>query len=288
LTFVVAAVYCAIVEALLARNELPAGKYDVVLVLGAGVDADGRLGRERRDAPAPRGRGRKTTAGAACHDPCRMRLDEIASKESPHSRSRAPTLPDVPQSAILVIMRFATLVAMTCLALGCGDLTSSGVDHPINGTYTVSTKLTQFAWETGAPDPPDCPVAGVMYCSHIRDFSGATLTGTLELQMLKGDSILATGQFAGNFCSAYGPNGCTAVQAVSARTYSRRIPFRTTNSVLYLNIHAPDPSSGITDYARVSFIQFRVSGDSLYGGVQWALTPGRSPPQHYGTFVARR
>jgi hypothetical protein len=147
----------------------------------------------------------------------------------------------------------------------------------VGGTYDVTTTLRTFSFETGAPSPPDCPAYSVLYCTHVRSFDGASLTGTLTITR---DSVY--GQFGGLFCSAWTLDGCTGVRSMpsTAYTYNMNPSAIPDAGSFYLSVRGPgefDPFVGFNATA---------DADSLYGDVHWAASPGRSPPTHYGQFVA--
>ncbi len=148
----------------------------------------------------------------------------------------------------------------------------------VGGVYDVTTRMATFSYETPAPSPPDCP-GYTMYCTHVRPFTGAEMTGTLTITR---DSVY--GMFGGLFCNTWSDIGCTSVVDMPVTGYAYytftkklagpgpfsialRIPGAIENPVVVFNA-APD-------------------ADSLYGSVSWSTYPARSPPTHRGTLVAR-
>jgi hypothetical protein len=183
--------------------------------------------------------------------------------------------------------RLAGLAALV-IATSC-DALSPGNDPIV--VYDVTTTLDSFSFETAAPSLPDCPSHPAMppYCTHVRAFEGATLSGVLTLKMM-GDSVVPSGSFTGLMCSSIdyaGLTGCTAV-AQRSDEYGPWTP-----SAIYkaggdslASIHLR-VGSGL-DYKPILSLSGPMLGDSIIGTVLWAAAPGRSPPTHSGRFVARR
>ena len=170
--------------------------------------------------------------------------------------------------------RLGTQTRLIALAAN-GVADTATVDVPlVGGVYDVSTRLLTFSFETAAPSPPDCPDY-TLYCTHHRDFDGATLGGTLTVTR---DSVY--GNLEGLFCSAWTLAGCSAVQPVAAMDY----PFYWADKVV------SDKGTftlwlGSGSRPNV-YLNATASGDSLYGSVYWSLYVYRSPPTHIGTFIA--
>jgi hypothetical protein len=170
--------------------------------------------------------------------------------------------------------RGATTRLIARAANGVADTTTLDVPM-IGGVYDVTTQLRTFSFETSAPSPPDCPYFS-LYCTHRRDFDGATLGGTLTVTR---DSVY--GDFRGMFCSAWSlPDGCSAMTPLAAIDY----PYYSATKV----VTGSGPftlwlGGGFRSNVYLSATQ---SGDSLYGSVSWAQVVYRSPPTHSGTFVA--
>jgi hypothetical protein len=153
--------------------------------------------------------------------------------------------------------------------------------------YDVTTTLDSFSFETGAPSPPECPNS-TLYCTHRRAFTGAELFGTLILtdSVSNLDWQVPTGTFGGKFCDSIdraGLTGCLHVSAIPVAFYKgglwRRMGPNTTGSFGEVG------GSGLTP--AIYFLGTS-SGESLYGRVWWVQMENRSPPTHYGRFVARR
>jgi hypothetical protein len=157
--------------------------------------------------------------------------------------------------------------------------------------YDVATTLDKFSFETASPSPPDCPVSPNMspYCTHVRPFSGATLTGALSITTT-GDSLVPSGEFRGKMCSQIDYSGLTGCTAVSDRTdtygpyLSSRIYAEAIPATIVITMRV---GSGL-DYKPILSLSGTMRGDSISGDVFWSAAPGRSPPTHSGKFVARR
>ena len=155
-------------------------------------------------------------------------------------------------------------------------------------TYDVTTTLDSFSFETGAPSPPDCPNS-TLYCTHRRAFSGAELFGTLILidSASNPNEVVPTGTFGGKFCDSIdyaGLTGCLHVGAIPLTVYEGGLwPRRAldTTSLFFGQV-------GGRGSTRAIYFVGKSSGDSLYGTLRWVQMVYRSPPTHYGRFVARR
>jgi hypothetical protein len=95
-----------------------------------------------------------------------------------------------------------------------------------------------------------------------------------------------TGRFGGKFCDSIdyaGLTGCLHVAAVPVTDYEGglwlRMGSQTTDFVGQVG------GRGAT---RLIFFAGKSSGDSVYGTVWWKEKEARSPPTHFGRFVARR
>jgi hypothetical protein len=156
--------------------------------------------------------------------------------------------------------------------------------------YDVTTTLETFSFETSAPSPPDCPFTPNMspYCTHVRAFTGATLTGTMSLTASV-DSIIPAGTFTGKMCSSYGvstPNGCAAVTERTDEYGPGSSQSRVHPDGVTITIRMRVGSN--LDFKPLLGLYGAIHGDSITGQVVWSAAPGRSPPTHYGKFVAVR
>ena len=185
-------------------------------------------------------------------------------------------------SHILTSRRTLAIALAIALAPNCTE--PAGVTRI---TYDVMTTLDSFSFETGAPSPPDCPNS-TLYCTHTRAFAGAELSGTLILidSASNPTEYVPTGTFGGKFCDSIDYVGLTGCQHVAV------IPPTTYDGGLWLRV--PSGSSGFVgqvgglNFTRAIFFAGTVAGDSAYGTVRWLEETGRSPPSHWGRFVARR
>jgi hypothetical protein len=127
--------------------------------------------------------------------------------------------------------------AVLVVALACSDATTRPrLQSPLVGTWELTTHFDTFSFETGAPSPPDCPVAPpgtsqFPYCTHYRTTTaGASLGGLLELKdttstsdMLS-NTVYAAGTLQMSFCDSIdyqGLTGCAHVSDRAAIKYSR-------------------------------------------------------------------
>lgn len=176
------------------------------------------------------------------------------------------------------------------LVVGCTALVPSENDGESVRVYDVTTTLDKFSFETPAPSPPDCPASPTMspYCTHVRPYSDATLSGVMTLEFF-GDSVVPSGTFTGKMCSSIdyaGLTGCTAVKDRSD-TY---------DPAASLVSHGPNGTSIaihlqvglLTDYKPLISLYGPMTEDSIWGDVIWMAYQSRSPPGHQGRFVARR
>jgi len=175
----------------------------------------------------------------------------------------------------------AACVLAAATASNCNEPTAFG---PIVTKYEVTTTLDGFSFETGAPSPPDCPNA-TLYCTHVRAFSGAELFGTLILTDTapSASELVPTGTFGGKFCDSIdyaGLTGCLHVATIPLTPYEGGFWPRPKT------IDFAGTVGGLS--GRVIFFSGKSSGDSLYGTVRWMEESGRSPPSHWGRFVAHR
>jgi hypothetical protein len=170
--------------------------------------------------------------------------------------------------------------------------------------YDLATQLDTFSFETGGPSVPDCPYQYTIYCTHIRGFSGATLTGTLtlvdhwhlETTPVAGTTEVAnvTGSFGGQFCDAIdysALSGCLHVAPISLAPYVGTLTHHRSqpdSSFSFEIDQGPLNEYGV-GFGRVVAGSGTMAGDSLYGRVYWYFGMfARSPPTHSGRFVAHR
>ena len=185
---------------------------------------------------------------------------------------------------------FVVLITSTCY-----EPTAAAPAQSVVDSYTVTTVLDTFSFETGTPSPPDCP-SSFGYCTHQRAFSGATLAGTLTIganaTVSSGvTSFPATSAFSGQFCDVIDYSnltGCTHVGPIPIESYQGSLSlgsgFATDSSFSALIQVA---SSGGLGGAAV-FFRGTMKGDSLFGTVSWSRYVSRSPPTHRGRFTAHR
>jgi hypothetical protein len=205
--------------------------------------------------------------------------------------------------------RRPTLVALSVFAASaiasCRSTEPSDGLHPLSGTWQVTTSLDSFSYETPAPSPPDCP-SFTMYCTH----SHADTLGRLAIIMTVGISVapgtqnsiyplylteaeaatiypVAFGTVTGRFCKVTPEQGCTSTTEVGPT------PYPSGGAVGPLTL--TDPSNSVKIVLRLGgadrplvILRGRLAGDSITGNVWWAAGVTRSPPAHWGTFVARR
>jgi hypothetical protein len=178
---------------------------------------------------------------------------------------------------------------VSALFLAACDILGPKGEH--TDVYDVTTTLDKFSFETASPSPPDCPFSPTMslYCTHVRPFAGATLTGVMSIRG-SGDTLIASGEFSGKMCSQIDYTGLTGCTAVSDRTDTYG-PYSTS----MIHAEAVPPTIAIRmrvgsglDYKPILGFNGTMRGDSISGDVFWSAAPGRSPPTHWGHFVARR
>jgi hypothetical protein len=175
------------------------------------------------------------------------------------------------------------LAVGAALVIGC-EVT--GPRSPLEGDYDVTTVLDTFSFETAAPSPPDCP-AFTLYCTHVRAFSGATLSGVLHItdDGRGSDSLKGSGTFSGFMCASVDYAGLTGCTSVKSRTdYYASSHSTVAPGSLSLELEAGE----LSDYKPLLSFLGNFAGDSIAGRVYWRAAAGRSPPTHWGRFIARR
>jgi hypothetical protein len=184
-------------------------------------------------------------------------------------------------------MKRTSLLALA-LVIACDALDPK--DEPVV-VYDVTTTLEKFSFETAAPSPPDCPASPSMspYCTHVRPFFGATLSGVLTLKFL-GDSAVPAGTFTGKMCSAIDYAGLTGCTAVTERSdeYGPSTPSMVTRGPTSSTIAVHLQVGALTDFKPLLTLYGPMDEDSIWGNVVWIAYQSRSPPGHSGQFVARR
>lgn len=190
--------------------------------------------------------------------------------------------------------------ACALLAAGCGSLAAPAPVPPaptLVGTWSVSTVLDTFYFETPGDWPPSAECAGPWYCTRRRAAGAATLSGTLTvaapiviLEYPSRGEPGVSGVFSGLFCDRIDLNGYTGCLHVA--------PVNSLSLPIGGIVPAPDFSDSrrffatVTDTGgfapRISFTDAVLAGDSIYGFVSWQMTVNRSPPRYSGRFVAHR
>lgn len=193
-------------------------------------------------------------------------------------------------------MRILQCLALLCLGVvaSCQSVFGPGdkSGHPLEGTWDVTTQLTQFSFETAAPSPPDCPGA-FLYCTHLRTFGGATLSGVLEITLdgRNAEPLAGAGIFAGEFCDTWdvsSASGCTHVSPLTGdyRPSSSSLSGFAADSSFFLGLQTS--LNATYSNGPAIYLNGRLVADSLVGDVRWMKYLYRSPPTHIGTFIARR
>jgi hypothetical protein len=176
------------------------------------------------------------------------------------------------------------VAAWIAVALACNDSTGT---VPTPTTYSVTTTLDSFLWETAAPSPPDCPgFNGFPYCEHSHAFVGAVLSGTLlispeSITTVFGTGPKTTGTFSGTFCDAISDTGCIHVAPTPVTNYVGIVSGGNTKGTSFLDLSSTPQGPWIV-------LSGIFGSDSLFGVVSWGLRTGRGAPAHSGRFAAHR
>jgi hypothetical protein len=175
---------------------------------------------------------------------------------------------------------------VTALMMAIASACAGSTEPSRSITFDVTTSFTEFSFETPAPSPPDCPNY-TLYCTHVRPFTGATLSGTLMLDETARVGGSVTAQLAGTFCNAWSvsPTGCTSVKDSPLHEYhedSFRTPHPTTGEVVL------QQGDFFSTAVLLTYDSPLETSDTVRGTIRFMEYQYRDPPTHIGTYLAVR